>query len=97
MATLPLPLPEPPITTNLNNETLTQAGKDKESKDKEGIGSKVSSDGLSMPLMSDKKNSTKHLSRSLSYEKFLSENNERVILNVGGKRFETYPIRLIFY
>lgn len=50
------------------------------------------SDGFSLPLMSgsDNNKAEKHLSRSISYERFLSENNERVVLNVGGKRFETY-------
>ena len=80
----------PPSTTlntlDKNNDTSTQAGNHED----QGI-PKVNSDGLSLPLMSDK-NSNKHLSRTLSYEKFLSENNERVILNIGGKRFETYPL-----
>ena len=28
--------------------------------------------------------------RSVSFEKLRVENNERVVLNVGGKKFETY-------
>jgi hypothetical protein len=78
----------PPTTTsNNNNEHVSHRGQmENLSTNKDTLASKVSSDGLSMPSC-DK---PKHLSRSLSYEKFLSENNERVVLNVGGKRFETY-------
>jgi hypothetical protein len=84
MATIPLPPPPSPIPPVHNNNNLTQ-----DNKDESLSNNKVNSDGLSLPLMNEKKG-IKHLSRSLSYEKFLSDNNERVVLNVGGKRFETY-------
>jgi hypothetical protein len=82
MSTIPIAPSIVDINEN-NNIVHSTQGKDEER-------NKVNSDGLSLPLMSDK-GSNKHLSRSLSYEKFLSEANERVILNIGGKRFETYP------
>jgi len=46
---------------------------------------------FSLPLLGgDKEKDKRSFSRSVSLEQFKDENNERVVLNVGGKRFETY-------
>jgi len=44
---------------------------------------------LSLPLLGERVDK-RHFARSISLEQFKDENNERVILNVGGRRFETY-------
>jgi hypothetical protein len=48
--------------------------------------------GLSLPMLGDRhmEDKNREIMRSVSFEKLRDENNERVVLNVGGKRFETY-------
>lgn len=73
----------PSISTSINISVTSphQSPKDKD-KDKGG-------GEFSMPIMLGDREK-KDMVRSVSFERFMNESNERIVLNVGGKRFETY-------